>query len=193
MIATDISPRMVTHIESAAKRAGSANIRAVAMDAEFLDVADSSIDAAYCMFGVMLFADRTRAFREVHRVLRPGGRFVTTTWHETSRLLAPVRAAVHAIRPGSPPDAALSAPPVLGTPDALRQELETAGLRDIEVHELERTLEFSSHDVYLDDFPRANPMGIMMQRMLLPPVRAAMRERTDVAPDVRPRITVSLG
>lgn len=48
-------------------------------DAMALPFADASFDAVACQFGVMFF-DRAVAFREVHRVLRPGGRYLFRVW-----------------------------------------------------------------------------------------------------------------
>jgi SAM-dependent methyltransferase len=48
-------------------------------DAMALPFADASFDAVVCQFGVMFF-DREVAFREVHRVLRPGGRYLFRVW-----------------------------------------------------------------------------------------------------------------
>ena len=41
---------------------------------------DESFDAVVCQFGAMFFADQRRAFSEVWRVLRPGGRFLFSVW-----------------------------------------------------------------------------------------------------------------
>jgi ubiquinone/menaquinone biosynthesis C-methylase UbiE len=38
------------------------------------------------MFGFMSFPDRARAFREIYRVLRPGGRALVATWGPIDRL-----------------------------------------------------------------------------------------------------------
>lgn len=40
---------------------------------------DRSFDAVVCQFGVMFF-DKDEAFREVHRVLRRGGRYLFSVW-----------------------------------------------------------------------------------------------------------------
>ena len=48
-------------------------------DAIALPFPDESFDAVVCQFGVMFF-DRTLAFSEVHRVLRPGGRYLFRVW-----------------------------------------------------------------------------------------------------------------
>lgn len=52
-----------------------------------LPLPDSSVDAATVAFGVRNFADMPAGFREIHRVLRPGGRLVVL---EFSRPTAPV-------------------------------------------------------------------------------------------------------
>jgi SAM-dependent methyltransferase len=42
--------------------------------------ADKSIDIVLCQQGFQFFADLGAAAREIHRVLRPGGRLVASTW-----------------------------------------------------------------------------------------------------------------
>jgi SAM-dependent methyltransferase len=49
-------------------------------DALALPFADGSFDAVVCQFGVMFFPDKIAGFREVRRVLRPGGRFLFNVW-----------------------------------------------------------------------------------------------------------------
>lgn len=44
--------------------------------AEDLELADASVDAVVCSFVLCSVADQAAAIAEVHRVLRPGGRFV---------------------------------------------------------------------------------------------------------------------
>jgi SAM-dependent methyltransferase len=50
------------------------------MDAAALDFPDASFDLAFCIFGFMFFPDRPKAFREMRRVLQPGGRAIVATW-----------------------------------------------------------------------------------------------------------------
>jgi ubiquinone/menaquinone biosynthesis C-methylase UbiE len=59
-------------------------------DAEALDVADTSLDAVVCAFGMLHLPQPERAIDEVFRVLRPGGRYAWTVW--TSGETAPLSA-----------------------------------------------------------------------------------------------------
>ena len=57
-------------------REGVTNAVLVATPAETLPFLDATFDVVTCRLAAHHFADAGRAFREVHRVLRPGGRFV---------------------------------------------------------------------------------------------------------------------
>ena len=49
--------------------------RLVAADAHALPLADQSIDVVICLISFQYYLDPLRALQEVHRVLKPGGRF----------------------------------------------------------------------------------------------------------------------
>lgn len=51
-----------------------------AADATALPFPDASFDAVVCQFGVMFFPDKEKSYREVHRVLVPGGRYLFNVW-----------------------------------------------------------------------------------------------------------------
>jgi ubiquinone/menaquinone biosynthesis C-methylase UbiE len=54
--------------------------------AEELPFEGQSFDVVACQFGLMFFGDRTRAIREMVRVLRPGGRLVAVVWDKVEEL-----------------------------------------------------------------------------------------------------------
>ena len=45
-----------------------------------LPFADDTFDVVVCQFGAMFFPDKTEAFAEARRVLRPGGTFLFNVW-----------------------------------------------------------------------------------------------------------------
>lgn len=70
-------------------------------DAQRLPLRDASVDAVTCAFGVRNFQDLDAGFREMRRVLRPGGRVAVLEFAEPSnRLLRwASRAYMHAVLP----------------------------------------------------------------------------------------------
>ena len=51
-------------------------------DALALPFADGAFDAMVCQFGVMFFPDKAKSYREAHRVLTPGGRYLLSVWDD---------------------------------------------------------------------------------------------------------------
>src|SRR5215471_1659926 len=49
-------------------------------DATALPFSDASFDAVVCQFGVMFFPDKDKGYREAHRVLVGGGRYLFSVW-----------------------------------------------------------------------------------------------------------------
>ncbi len=78
LTATDLNPPML-EIAGAKFRPGEA-VAFQPADAMALPFADASFDAVVCQFGVMFFPDKDRSYREVHRVLAPGGRTLFSVW-----------------------------------------------------------------------------------------------------------------
>jgi ubiquinone/menaquinone biosynthesis C-methylase UbiE len=85
VVAVDFAPGMIEELKARAVREKVANVEAHVMDAQSLSFPDASFDAAFCMFGFMFFPDRAKAFRELARVLKPGGHAVVATWAPIDR------------------------------------------------------------------------------------------------------------
>ncbi len=56
------------------------NVSFKPVDAMALPFAAGQIDQVICQFGVMFFPDIIASYREVARVLRPGGQYIFSTW-----------------------------------------------------------------------------------------------------------------
>lgn len=75
VVASDISEGILTYALGKAVRAGHGNVRIHVADAEDLRLDDEMFDAAVCRLGLMFLPNPVRGLTEIHRVLKPGGRF----------------------------------------------------------------------------------------------------------------------
>jgi len=102
IVATDLNQAMLDYA------AGVGTPRAVEWrqaDAMQLPFADGAFDAVVCQFGVMFFPDKSKAFAETRRVLRPGGVFIFNVWDriEENEFADTVTSALAAVFPNDPP------------------------------------------------------------------------------------------
>jgi SAM-dependent methyltransferase len=135
VLATDISASMLERAGEAARNAGLNNIETRAMDAESLELNESSFDAVICRLALMLLPNPVKALTEMRRVLKPGGKvsaLVFSTPEKNPYHKLPLDIVLHLGNvspppPGTPGFFALAGPEVLA--DAYRR----AGLRDVAV------------------------------------------------------------
>lgn len=80
VVATDLSDGMIERARQIADARGTHNVTFARMDAEALALPDGAFDVVLCALGLMYVPDPTRALREMHRVLAPGGRAVAAVW-----------------------------------------------------------------------------------------------------------------
>jgi len=78
LTATDLNPPM---LEIARGKFGAGeSVELQPADAMALPFPAASFDAVVCQFGVMFFPDKDASYREVRRVLAPGGRYLFNVW-----------------------------------------------------------------------------------------------------------------
>jgi len=124
--ATDLSPAMVAHGE----RIGTSRpVTWRQADVMSLPYADPCFDVVVCQFGVMFFPDRAAAYREIGRVLRPGGTFLFNVWNgiEENEFADVVTTAVGALFPDDPPLFLARTPHGHGAPSEIEEDIESAG------------------------------------------------------------------
>ena len=85
LLGTDISDNMVRTSRTIALEKGIRNVSFERMDAEELQVPDSSFNAVLCGLGLMYFPDPPKALKEMFRALKSGGRAVAAVWGQRSR------------------------------------------------------------------------------------------------------------
>ncbi|KAL6046050.1 SAM-dependent methyltransferase [Balamuthia mandrillaris] len=88
VIASDFAEAMVFACQAEAEQQGlQDHVQCLKMDAQDLSaIEDDSVDAIGCVFGAMFFPDPLKAFREMHRVLRKGGRAAIVVWKQVATL-----------------------------------------------------------------------------------------------------------
>lgn len=135
VVATDISPTILTYAAKQAAEEGLTNVETVEADGEHLGAAGDGYDAAISRLGLIYFPDQAGALGEIHAALREGGKVavvVYTTPDRNGFFSVPVsiirgRAGLPAPGPGMP------GPFSLGGPGVLEQALTDAGFRDVGV------------------------------------------------------------
>jgi SAM-dependent methyltransferase len=146
VLATDISPTILTYAAKAAAEAGLTNVETLEADGEALQGIGAGFDAVISRVGLIYFPDQHRALTAMRGVLRDGGRvgaIVYSTAERNQFFSLPVsiirnRAQLAGPQPGQP------GPFSLGDPDVLEAKLSAAGFRDVTVETLPAPLHLPS-------------------------------------------------
>ena len=132
-VGVDISAAMIQRARRLAKAEGLRNVKFIQADAETYRFPSEMVDIAISRFGTMFFHDPVRAFTNVARALRPGGRLVMIVW-QSGKLNEWEVAIQHALAPGDFESSAATDKPdpfSLGNADSLRQIIGVAGFVDV--------------------------------------------------------------
>jgi len=79
VVGIDLSAKLIKMAKKGvAKEPFTGRAEFVIGDAEFLPYIDSCFDVVICESGLSLFSDKSKALREIYRILKSGGRFVAT-------------------------------------------------------------------------------------------------------------------
>jgi len=146
VLATDVSASMLEIATALARQAGLNNIDTRVVDAQRLDLAPDSFDAAVSRNCLMLIPDYRRALTSIRRVLKPGGRFAAIVFSAPDR--CPYLSLPHAIvfrmgRFTSPAPERFGEFRLAAT-GALEDAYRTAGFREISIHAVPTRRRFPS-------------------------------------------------
>ncbi|MDK2915903.1 MAG: hypothetical protein PWR25_460 [Euryarchaeota archaeon] len=132
--ALDSSADMLEIAELNIREAGLTDrVHPVSGDVHDLPYDDGSVDLIVSRGSLFFWNDRARAFSEIWRVLRPGGRTFVGGGFGTAALKAQITAKMREIDPEWEVKAAKRLAPA--NQDAIRRDLETAGIPSSEIHE----------------------------------------------------------
>ena len=162
--AIDFSNEMIEQLRARAAREGVTNVEGAVMDAQSLTFPDGTFDTAFCLFGFFFFPDRARAFREIQRVLRPGGRALIATWSPIERRPL-MRLAFDAMAEALPQFPRPSKGD-LQDPNECVREMTEAGFHDVVAHVFTASVRIDSAESYLDLIVRSGaPLAAMKKKL----------------------------
>jgi SAM-dependent methyltransferase len=126
IVATDLNQSMLDH---ASALGTSRQVEWRQADGLQLPFPDASFDAVVCQFAVMFFPDKSPAFAETRRVLRPGGVLVFNVWDriEENEFADTVTTALEGTFPGDPPRFMARIPHGYHDRSAIEQDLANGG------------------------------------------------------------------
>lgn len=166
--AVDFAPKMLEQLERRRRALGIENIHVQQADGQALPFREQSFDAAFSMFGLMFFPERERGFDELHRVLRPGGVTVVSSWApvDQSPLMTLMFGALRAADPSR------SAPQTnwlsLENPEVFERELRGAGFRDVSVKPYTHELPIEGAEQFWDVTTRSSAPLVLLKNRLGP-------------------------
>jgi ubiquinone/menaquinone biosynthesis C-methylase UbiE len=102
IVATDLNQAM---LDLAAEIGTQRPVEWRQADAMQLPFEDAEFDAVVCQFGAMFFPEKSKAFSEARRVLKPGGVFMFNVWDriEVNEFAHTVELALESLFPENPP------------------------------------------------------------------------------------------
>jgi SAM-dependent methyltransferase len=184
LISTDFATAMVDAARDVGAELGLENVEHRVLDAERMDLDDSSIDRVLCRFGYMLMADPAAALGETRRVLRDGGRLCFAVWTTPDQNPWAFVPGLVLVERGHIPPPEPGAPGIFAMGDSGRaRELVTgAGFADPEIEQVEIAWPYEDPDEHWT-----------LTRKLAGPLADAIdgldeEEREAVRVDVRSRI-----
>jgi len=124
---TDLNQPMLDY--AASRQAPDSRITWRQADALALPFEDAAFDLVCCQFGAMFFPNRSTAYREAKRVLKPGGHFLFSVWDriEENVFADDVTNALARMFPNDPPRFLARTPHGYHDTAQIRSELEDAG------------------------------------------------------------------
>jgi SAM-dependent methyltransferase len=163
LISSDFSGEMLEIARRRGDELGLANVVFRELDAEDLDLEESSVDGVVCRWGYMLMPSPAIALGETRRVLREGGRLAFAVWGSGDRnpwiSVAGRILVAHGYMP--PPDPGEPGMFVLANERELCALVEEAGFANVQIVDVPVHNDYRDADEYVR---RSNEMGGMFSR-----------------------------
>lgn len=161
VVATDISEGMIDIAKKESEDRKISNVRYQRMDAEQLDLNDEQFNVAVCGLGLMYLPNPIQSLREMHRVLKPGGRAGIAIWGERKKC------GWAEIFPIVDKRVASDVCPLFfqqGTGGTLKNSMTEAGFNDIEVDRFSVNLHYPSDEIAIMAAFAGGPVALAYQK-----------------------------
>ena len=174
-VVTDLNQPMLDY--AASRQPPDSRIAWRQADAQALPFDDAAFDLVLCQFGAMFFPDRTSAYREARRVLKPGGRWLFSVWDriEENVFADDVTNALALMFPDDPPRFLARTPHGYHDTALIRRELQDAGFSRVTIE--------TKADQSRASSPRAAAVAYCKGTVLRTEITARWAEGLDAAID----------
>jgi SAM-dependent methyltransferase len=158
IVATDLNQPMLDF--ASAKRRHPRAITWRQANALDLPFEDQAFDVVVCQFGVMFFPDKSAAYREVLRVLKPGGLFLFSTWDrlEDNEIPMAVAEGVNRLFPDDPPQFVARTPHGYHDRDLIQREVTAARFDKVKIETVQLRSRAPSHRDPAIGFCQGSPL-----------------------------------
>ena len=156
IVATDLSEDMLNYARQ--KRGAFPNVTYQQADALELPFQDNAFDLIVCQFGIMFFTDKAKSFSEMARVLKPGGSIAFTVWDSVAHnpIAGIAQTTIETFFESDPPQF-LRVPWGFSEIEPIRKLVKDAGLVDLEVEVVSKTIERPDAQDVAKGFVEGNP------------------------------------
>ncbi len=148
VVGVDFSEGMVAETSAEIHSRGLTNARVLRMNAERLDFPGSAFDFVTCGFALFFFPHLPEAMAGFHRVLKPGGKLVVSTWGRRDPRWQWIEAWMKKADPG--PQDRRSDEPSFDSPGWMADLFARSGFGAVSVQPVESTFTYTNYASYWD-------------------------------------------
>ena len=166
--AIDFSQSMINVFKRVVETEDLKNIEIHCGDGQQLPFADEMFDAAFSMFGLMFFPNRSKGYSEMYRTLKPGGKVLISSWAPVvdSPAMQTMFGAIKAMKPEIPePQTDIES---LENSEFFKAELQNAGFKQVEIHPVSGEYRINDLLEFWNEMVKGSAPIVMMKNTMSP-------------------------